>query len=310
MGYEHTRRTVTDEDRREFLKVLGVTGAAAAGGVTLSGVHEEMSASATEELAPIGEAIAGDLAGELEASLISGQQSAIAEATAALPAVLERGFPEEGPREEFTAVAEAGRPLYNHLETAGFFESTTEHLPAFEPSYLTSAINVVAGSETLTTTFDEFEFVAGEQIDVLAAIVGNASELDDHWVATDQIPRAELEYGEYVPPMMKSAAGGVLLWLEDLDLHLWNQEVLLTEEIITDAVWYGQAMAAGFQLMAEGAKAIAAEDAALSNEELGGVLSTGFAVQAISQELLPTDVYWITDEMRGDRRTDLARVTR
>lgn len=310
MSHEYKKRHVINEDRRDLLKALGVAGAVTVGGATMGEIREEMGQSfATTELASIGEAIKSDLAGQLEAGLITSQQAELSTAATGLSVALERGIPEAAPREEFVTVAEAGRPLYEHLTEVGFFESTTSHLPAFEPSYLSNAVSVFVGSKALAGTLDEFEFVGGQAVDVLATVIGNAQQLSDHWVSTDQIAREELEYGEYIPPMTKAAAGGVLLWLEDLDQHLWNQEVLMTEEILADAVWHGQAMAAGFQLMAEGARAIATEDATLSDTELSGVLSTGFAVQAISQELLPADAYWITEEMRDDRRTDLRRVT-
>jgi hypothetical protein len=81
--------------------------------------------------------------------------------------------------------------------------------------------------------------------------------------------------------------------------------VLFTDEILEQAVWHGQSMAAGLQLMNEGARAIATGGAEYGERELTALLSTGFAVQTISQNLLPEDVYWITEEMRGPRRTDI-----
>lgn len=290
-----------------MLKALGVAGAVTVGGATVGEIREQMGeATAAAELAPIGEAIKNDLAGSLDAGLIASQQAELAASASGLSVALEQGLPEAAPREEFAAVAEAGRPVYDHLGEVGFFESTTEHLPAFDPSYLNSAMSAFVGAEALSGTLADIEFVGGEPVDVLATVIGNARALSEHhWISTEEIARSDLEFGEFIPPMTMAAAGGVLLWLEDLDQHLWNRQVILTEDILADAVWHGQAMAAGFQLMAEGAKAIANEEGALSDAELGGVLSTGFAVQAISQGLLPEDVYWVTEEMRDSRRTDL-----
>lgn len=300
--FNRHRQHVSDADRREFLKVLGVSSAVAVGGATIDEVREATAAEPNEELASIGQAIEADLATSLDAGVLMDQQAAIANAAAAVPTALEKGLPENGPRSEFAAVAEAARPVYDHLVEASFFESTTEHLPAFSPSYLESSVETFVGSEALTAPLEELGFTGEEGVDLLATVIANAEDLSTHhWVATDEIPREQIGFGEYIPPMTQAAAGGVLLWLEDIDKHLWQDKVLLTDDILADATWHAQSMAAGLQLMTEGAKVIAEESGALSNEELGALLSTGFAVQAISQALLPQDVYWITEEMRAPR---------
>jgi hypothetical protein len=122
--------------------------------------------TAASELAPVGKAINSDLAGELNATLIASQQSQIAAATSELSAALEKGIPEAAPREEFAAVAEAGRPMYEHLKEVGFFESTTEHLPEFNPSYLDDAVTACVGAEALSGTRNGFEFVGGEPVEL------------------------------------------------------------------------------------------------------------------------------------------------
>jgi len=101
--------------------------------------------------------------------------------------------------------------------------------------------------------------------------------------------------------MTKAAAFGVLAWLNDLDEHLWQKQVLLTDDIYADAVWHARSMAAGLQLVSEGAAAVADGDGRFSDEELSALLTTGFAVQAIAQNRLPEDVYWVTEEMRAPR---------
>lgn len=310
MRNENMNRYVTDEERREFLKALGVGGAIAAGGLTLGEVRDAVSTADAEALASIGEAIAGDLAGDLDPGLLATQQTALAEATAELTGVVDRGLTREGPRENFLAVAEAGRPIYDHLESAGFFESTTTHLPEFTPAHLEESVTTFVESERLASPLSQLGLSGAEDVDLVATVIANAEQIRDyHWVATDQIPRERFEFGELIPPMTQAAAGGVLLWLEDLDSHLWKHQVLVTDEILADADWHARSMAAGFQLMSEGAKAIASGSNELSDAELGALLSTGFAVQAIAQNLLPSDVYWITEEMRGQRRTDLEITT-
>lgn len=310
MVHDTNANHVPDEERRELLKVLGVTGAVAVGGATLQEVREATSTGAAAELAPTGRAIRSDLTGALDASLLAGQQAELADAASALPAAVENGLPEAEPRDEFAPVAAAGRPVYEHLTEVGFFESTTEHLPEFTPAYLEDAVREFAGSAALTLPLEEFGLSGEEGVDLLATVVANAEELSDHhWVATDEIPREEIEFGEHIPPMTMGAAGGALLWLEDLDLHLWQKHAILSEGILEDATWHARSMAAGFYLMTEGATVLAENEGELSEREFGALLSTGFAVQAVAQGLLPQDVYWVTEEMRTPYRTDLETIT-
>jgi hypothetical protein len=310
MVYGRRSSKVTDEERRDFLKALGVGSAVAVGGVSLNEVRDTISAASTETLAPIGQSIKTDVAGELDGQLLASSQATFAEQATAVPSVVQRGFPTDGPRDDFAGVAAAGQPIYDHLGEVGFFESTTENLPEFTPEYLTQSVKAFVGSEQLAAPLTDIDLTTQESTDLVATVISNAQALSDyHWVATDQIPRGEIEIGEEIPPMTKGATGGVLLWLEDLDTHLWQKRTLLTDEILEAAAWHAQSMAAGFHLMSKGAKAIADESGALSDAELGALLSTGFAIQAISQNLLPQDVYWITEEMRSSRRTDLKTIT-
>ncbi|MFC4552749.1 MULTISPECIES: twin-arginine translocation signal domain-containing protein [Halorussus] len=311
MAHGYGDERVTDEQRREFLKALGVGGAVAAGGATLDDVRSELSTGGSERLASVGEAIRSDLAGELDASLLADRQAAVAEAASGLTAVPERGLPgmNEGPRGEFAAVAEAARPVYDHLGEVGFFESTTERLPEFTPGYIEDSVRRFVVSEGLAGSLSELGFDQRELVDLLATTVNHRERIGDrHWVSTDQLPREQMEFAKYVPPMTKAAAGGVLLWLEDLDEHIWTNAVLLTDDILADATWDARAMAAGFDLMVDGARRVADGDARgadTTDDELAGLLSSGFALQAIAQNLLPEDAYWIDEEARAERDNDL-----
>ena len=299
MTYEHNTR-LTDEERRDVLQALGVAGAVAVGGASIDELGRAVSSDASEELAPIGQAIAEDTAGELDADMLATQGSAVVERTQHLSGAADRGLPTAEPREEFAAVAEAGRPAYDHLAEIGFFESTTNHLPEFTPTYLRDSVRTVLGADALTDSLADLGFTDAAAADVVATVVANAEQISDHhWVATDEVPREQVEMGEYIPPMTKAAMGGVLLWLEDVDQHLWTHERLLTEDLLSNAVWDAGAMAAGFHLVTEGARRIGEASSELSDAELGALLSTGFAVQAIAQHQLPRDVYWITDEARA-----------
>lgn len=306
MGNPYKSNQVTEEDRRDFLKALGISGATAAGSITLSEARDVLGSSSTEELATIGQAIQADLSESLNAEQLANKQAAFAAEASALPAVIESGVPEVEQRNDFAPVAEAGQPIFEQLSNAGFFESTTQHLPEITPEYLETTIKSFVGSSTLTEYLSDIGLSDEAGADLVATVVANAEQLSTHhWVATDEIPREAIEYGELIPPMTQAAAEGVLLWLQDLDQHLWQKQVLLDEERLQDAVWHGHSMSVGFHLMTEGARQIAAESGELSNGDLGALLSTGFAVQAISQNLLAQDAYWITEEMRAQKSHDV-----
>jgi len=301
MVTENSRRQTSEQDRREFLKALGLGGAVAVGSASLSEVQTAVTAGESTELAQIGSSIRGDLTGALDATVVADAQAELASAVSSLSAASERGLPTEQ-RSEFAAIGAAGRPIYDHLDTTGFFESTDQHLPAFEPGYLESALSTFVASEALTEPLSSMGLTGGAGVDLLSEVVADGEELNTyHWVASEGIPREQIQYGEKIPAMTKAAAFGVLAWLNDLDEHLWQKQVLLTDDIYADAVWHARSMAAGLQLVSEGAAAVADGDGRFSDEELSALLTTGFAVQAIAQNRLPEDVYWVTEEMRAPR---------
>ena len=309
MGHQYENQ-LTDEERRDFLKALGVGGAVAASSATLTHVQDAVTATDSKMLAPVGQAIQEDLTADIDATLLAEQQSAHVEAASALPAVLERGLPEKELRTDFAQVAEAGRPIYDHLGQIGFFESTMQHLPELSPEYLANSVKTVLNTGVLSTALADIGFDDTAMLDLVGTVVNGRHQLSQQlWHATDQLPREAIRAGEFVPPMTKQAAGGVQLWLADIDAHLVKKRQLLTKEILRDITWDAHAMAAGFQLMTEAATRIGEGTGELSEDELAALLTTGFATQTIAQNLLPLDGYWITEEMRGARRTDLETVT-
>jgi hypothetical protein len=304
---QNYQRTVTDEQRRDFLKALGLGGAVAVGSLSLDEIRTLTSGAtgtAPEELAPVGEAIRAEMAGSLDAGVLDAHQSSFAQAGRMLPGIVGMGVPESGQRADFAPVAAAGQPIYDHLVETGFFETTTEELPKFTPETITEGVQAFVASEALARPLTQIGFSgyqSGDGVGLLAEVVGNAQQIADyHWVATDELDREVIEFGEFVPPMTQGAAGGVLLWLGDLDEFLWKQSVLLTANIFDTAVWHAHSMAAGFNLMTEAARSIAGESSAgYSDGEIATLLTTGFAMQAIAQGLLPPDVYWVSEEMRA-----------
>lgn len=119
---EHSRHnSVTDEQRREFLRVLDVGGTVAAGCVALDDVRSAIASESSDELASVGETIQSKLTGALDAGLLARAQAEFAETAAALTQVPAKGLPtaRTEPREEFESVAIAARPIYDHLDDVG-----------------------------------------------------------------------------------------------------------------------------------------------------------------------------------------------
>jgi len=113
---------MTDEDRRDLLKALGIAGTGAIGGLTLEEVHRATTTDAvveTRELAAISEAVSAEVAGPVDTSRLVSQQDALASTTGVLARSPERGFPAETPRKELAAVATAGRHGRPHIGPAG-----------------------------------------------------------------------------------------------------------------------------------------------------------------------------------------------
>ncbi len=297
---------VTNEERRDFLKAIGATGAVAAGGVTLDEINRQLTSS-SEELAPVGQAIKSDVSGSINAELITRQQQIMVDAVNELPLSLERGLPSanEGPRTEFERISQAGWPVYDHLNEIGFFGSASQNLPDFNLETLGNGLEIFVSSDQLVDLMNSFEFGQARGVDLLATVIGNAEDLQKyHWVANEDFKGPDGALEEAFPSAPQAAAGGVLLWLDDIDLHLYQKAVLITEEIHADAVWHSESMATGFFLMSEAAKQIGEATGELTENELGALLTTSFAVQAISQGILPEDVYWITEEMRANKVTN------
>jgi hypothetical protein len=298
--------TVTDEERRDFLKILGVAGAVGASSVTITEVRESLGSNTSEEFAEVGGAIKTDMAGNINAELIAEHQSALTTAVTAMPAAVESGQPLEQRTETFGTIAEEGWAIYEHLKEAGFFQSTTEHMPAFNPGVLTTSTEAFLASGALTAPLEEVGLDGQAGIDLVAPTINEAEKLSHfHWIASGGIP-ADHEIADILPPITQRVAGGVLLWLQNLDTHVYQKQILITDEILSNGIWDVQGMAAGFHLLSEGAKAIGTESGRFSDAELGTLVITSIALQEIGQRLLPVHMHWISEKMRdpGNVRID------
>jgi hypothetical protein len=278
----------------------------------------DTEAEAAYDLSEIGATVRSDFAGSdaLDGEFITAQQALMVEAAAAMPAIARNSRPtvdDAPPEEAFMPVFTEGWPLYEHLLDAGFFESTTSHLPRYTPAFLESLIPRFVESEALAAPLADLDLEGTAGSDMIATVAGNADELSTHhWIATDEINRELFEGSEYIPSTTQGVAGGSLLWLESLDHHLWTHAALLTDEIHQSSIWHGQSLSAGLNLMVEGAREVAGENTRaepISDSELGALLSMGFAVQAIASGLLPSDVHWITEEMRAPKEDSDVELT-
>lgn len=308
MEQENRTAHVTDEERREFLKGLGLAGGLAAGGVGLSEIREHVTATPNHDLAAVAEGLRAEFSGALDTALLADSRGTFASEASALPAVVEKGLPEARARADFAPVAAAGRPAYEHLVESGFFEGVASHLPEFSPEFVASAAETFVASESAAAPLADTGFDEREAADLVAAVVSGRHRLSEQlWISREDVPAAVVG-GEYVPPMPQQAAGGALLWFADLDTYLAQHRVLLTEEILGDATRDAHAMAGGFQLMTAAAEDLA-RGGERSDAELGAMLTTGLALQDIAQFLLLDEAYWVTEEMRGERSTDIETET-
>ncbi|MBP1986314.1 hypothetical protein [Halolamina salifodinae] len=296
-NYErHT--AVTDEERREFLKVIGVAGAVGASGVTLGELNSTVEPSNVEALSAVGAAVSEEMAGGVNPDLLATQQAELATALSAAPAAVESGAAFREPGSAFDDIAEAGWLTHDHLAETGFFETLSEEMPAFNPERLTTSTQAFLGSSAATAPLTDLDLGGTEGVDLVAPIINQAEKLSHfHWIASGDIP-AEHQLADVLPPISQRAAGGVLLWLQNLDDHLYQDQVLLNEQILADGIWEVRGMTAGFYLMAEGAKAVSADSDRFTDAELGALFATSIALQEVAQRMLPVHMHWLDEAAR------------
>lgn len=301
MGGRVTHTTVateiTAEDQLDLVRNLGIDRVPESGDVTmgeLSGAVELQSDSAFDSM---GEAIREDLSSRLDAALLETGREDVAAEIERLPDVREEGIPDE-PEGLYGPVAEPGWRVYDHLTDVGFFESVEEQLPRFTPDHIAHTARELILADPLQSEFDDVGFDDREQVALLTNVVNNNTRLA-RWVPTHEIPADEVEFDvSYVPPLHQRAVGGALLWIRDLDRHLWQHEVLVTDEILDDAVRNVKTMLGGVYAVTTAAHDVAAGEK-LTDGQLTAALTAGAAIAIIGQEELMKEAYYITDEMRA-----------
>lgn len=286
-----------DEQRREFLKVLGVGGAAlATTELTMGGLRSELGGSEAGELAAMGEQIRADLSGELELATIEAGVADLEAQMANLGAIREMGVP-PADSTAYQEVAAPGWEIYEHLLSVGFFESAEQHLPEFTAEHVGATSRELVRAEPLSQALAAVGLSESERVALTGHIATN-NEWLALWVPTKNIPSGVEFDVSKVAPLHQRALGGALLWTDYLDTYLWQKEVLMTEAILDHAVQHMKTMFGGAELLATAAKDIAGAGE-LADSQLTAALTGGAAALILGQQDLTQDVIRITEDMRA-----------
>lgn len=289
---------ITVEDQRSLVRNLGVEGTEG-GTLTLETLSGALEAETDPAFTSMGESIRADLPSQLDGDLLETALSDTATQIGRLSDVRDAGIPDESTG-GYSDVIEPGRRAYDHLEDVGFFETVGETLPRFTPEHIAHTARELVFADPLKAALGDIGFTEREKVALLMSVVNNNTRLA-RWVPTSEIPADEVEFDvSVVPPLHQRAVGGAVMWIDNLDQHLWQNEVLITEEILDAAVWHVKAMLGGLYAVLMAARDVAGEGT-LSDGQLTAALTAGAAIDIISQEELMKDVYYITDEMRAPR---------
>ncbi len=294
---ETPKPQVTTQERRVLTKSLGIDSADDA--ATVEDLRADVSAEADETFRWVRRAVRQDLTGELDADLLDRAISEFEARMEEMSAVREAGVPdgEAAADELYRELVEPAWEAYDHLADVGFFESLEVNLPAFTEEAIDTTAGQLVASDALLESLSAAGFDNHEQTVLLSNVVNNKTRLS-RWVPTRDIPEGVEFDVEYIPPLHQRSMGGALLWVDALDDHLWQKEILVTEEILDDAFWYTKAVVAGLYAMLRGARSIAAGDDDLSDTETTAALIGGSAIAIVNQEELMKDVFWINEEDR------------
>ncbi|MFD1514150.1 hypothetical protein [Halomarina rubra] len=292
---------ITNQEQNEIARNLGVEEAALGETLTLAVLKDALEGDVDEEFVSMGEAIRADLVGSLDVDLLESALDDIETQIERLPAVHEVGIPggETEPDKLYRELVEPGWRLYDHLCEVGFFESVDENAPRFSSEHIRNTAHGVIEADPLTDDLERVGFDEAEQLRLMTSVINSDKELE-RWVPTKEIPH-DVEFNvDFVPPLHQRAAGGTLLWIQTLDIHLWQKKILITDEILEDSYWDIKAMLGGLYLLARAAREIAAEDdQSLTDGQLMAALTASAAIMILNQQAICRDVYYITEEMRA-----------
>lgn len=292
---------VTSEDRRELADFLGASATTTRERLTLTEIRKAIDSETDPEFASMGETVRTDLTGKLDADLLSEELTTMEMQIGRLPEVREIGIPngEKKPDTLYRELIEPGWRVYEHLVDIGFFESVEANLPRFTPELIEQTAHELIQTEPLTAALTECGFAEREKLVLMMNVVNNNIRLS-RWIPTKEIPDSVEFDVEHVPPVHQRAAGGALLWINALDDHLWQKEVLITEKILDDGHWHIKAMLGGLYVMTMAAREIAGEgDRSLTDAQVTAALTASTAMMIVNQEEVLKDMFWITEEMRA-----------
>lgn len=305
MPTENVNQHLSDEDRRDFLKTLGVAGAAATGSValddvTLGELRDAVTVESAGEFARRGEAIRNDLTGELDSALLGTELAGVADAMDTLAEVRAAGIPARN-ESLYAELTGAAWRIDDHLTEVGFYDSAEANLPRFSADHIEAMARQLVHAELLESALSDVGFDGRELTAVVANVVNQADRLA-LWEPTWVYEAADVEEinPDYVPPLQKRAAAGSLVWIDGLDKHLWQNNVLITDEMLDAAVTDVRAMLGGIYLLSAATKRLGRDD--ISDAELTALVSGSTAIMIASQTDLQYDVVRITDDMRAPRR--------
>ncbi len=291
---------ITPDDQKQLTEVLGIEELPPEG-ETLSRVRAAIEPSIDAEFASVGEAIRSDLEGELDAEFLEEALSELEDNIERLPEVREAGIPEgeTEPEELYRELIEPAWRVYDHLLAVGFFESVDENQPRFEPEHIEATTHTLLKADPLMSELETLGLDEREQLALVMDVTNNQRRLS-RWVPTSDIPD-EVEFDvDHVPPLHQRAMGGALLWIKNLDVHLWQKSLLITEEILDDASWDVKAMLVGMHMLTHAAREIAdADGGSLTDSQLTSALTASAAILITNQEAICQDAYRITEEMRA-----------
>jgi len=289
---------VDERDRRNFLKVLGITGSVgAASELSLADLRGAVGAESAEQLATMGEAIRADLAGGLDASRLDAAVGGIEVAAATLPELRAAGFPDE-PASAYAELTDPAWDAYHHLGEVGLFGSAERHLPEFTPEHVRATAAELVRAEPAIAALAEVGFDERERTAVVVDAVTENHRLGQ-WVSTASLPADPEGYDpSNVAPLHQRALGGALLWIDELDHHLWQREAVLTEAHLDRTAWDVKRMLGGAYLLVTAAADLAGP-AELSDSQLTAAIAGGSAVAIRGQEALAEDVFRVSDADRA-----------
>lgn len=299
----HSNRTdLPDGDRRAFLRALGVGGAAAAGGVTFDELRAAVDAERSGSFAAMGESIRSDLSGRLDPSLLGDELSNVAAGIERLPALAAAGTLDE-PGDVYHELAAPAWTVYDHLAATGFFGSAEENLPRFSEEHVAASARRIVHARAVEAALSDAGFGDEEMVALVSNVVTNAGRLSS-WVPTSDLPRDATGFDPaHVAPLHQRAIGGALLWIDELDQHLWQRRRLITDEMVAAGLDDVKVMLGGTYLVARAAHDVAGPNE-LSDGALAATLTAGAALAIVGQEDVAADLFRITDGMRAPRGGD------